>query len=108
MLHNFCRWSVTAAFILGFGSCFAPVWSADAEPVGHRFALLVGCTTYDNIRDRSLEGPVNDVLLFKDLLEDPHFGFRDGDIRLLAEQADIDKAEHYASEPSALTPDSGQ
>src|SRR5688572_22616962 len=36
-----------------------------------RHALLVACTKYDNLDERShLNGPANDVVLFRKLLED--------------------------------------
>jgi hypothetical protein len=56
---------------------------AGARPSKHR-ALLVGCTKYDHLDQNDLEGPANDVRLFRSLLVD-HFEFKDAPITILAD-----------------------
>ena len=59
--------------------------SAHQPFAGESYALLVGCTTYDNLGpESSLRGPVNDVSLMRDMLI-KRFGFSDGNIRTLTE-----------------------
>ena len=49
------------------------------------YALLVGCTTYDNLGEESwLRGPINDVKLVREMLVD-RFGFPANNIRTLSE-----------------------
>lgn len=64
-----------------------------AQPDGGRqYALLIGCTEYDNLPSRrDLRGPANDVVLLRKLLIE-QFGFHPQDITILATQEDIDKA----------------
>lgn len=60
--------------------------AAAGEPAGgRRFALLVGCTEYDNNRAFRLVGPGNDVELFRQLLVGK-FAFSPANIVVLAEQ----------------------
>lgn len=66
-------------------SCGLVTGSA-AEPEGNRYALLIGCTRYDNIPQYQLQGPANDVVLFRDILM-TRFGFSRESITTLAEGA---------------------
>ncbi len=60
--------------------------AAAGEPAtGRRYALLVGCTEYDNNHAFRLVGPGNDVELFRQLLVGK-FAFSPADIVVLAEQ----------------------
>ena len=64
-----------------------------AQPAGGRqYALLIGCTKYDNLPSRRhLRGPANDVVLLRKLLIE-QFGFHPQDVTVLATQEDIDNA----------------
>ncbi len=63
---------------------------------GRRFALLVGCTKYDNNRLFRLVGPANDVELFRRVLEDK-LSYRPEDIVVLSENAGGDHRPTYAN-----------
>ncbi len=64
---------------------------AGAGLEAHRpsYALLVGCSQYYNNPSKSLEGPANDVVLMRELLE-TRFGFAAQDIVTLAEAGEDD------------------
>jgi len=51
-----------------------------------KYALLVGCTKYDNRDIPSLEGPANDVVLMRDVLKQ-YYDLKDKDIVVLSEEA---------------------
>lgn len=57
----------------------------EAQPPS--YALLVGCSKYYNNPSKSLEGPANDVVLMRELLE-RRFGFKAHDIVTLAEMSE--------------------
>lgn len=60
--------------------------SSPASAEGARYALLIGCTTYDHRPDiRPLVGPANDVQLMHDLLQQ-QFGFPEASIAVLSEK----------------------
>src|SRR5260221_11555472 len=74
----------TMATLLRLGSAvaLALLWAGvgHAEPSSGKYALLVGCTSYDHLeRGYHLEGPANDIVLFRDVLK-RLYGFRDQDI----------------------------
>lgn len=58
--------------------------AASATPPGRRHALLVGCTAYPTLDVQQLEGPANDVVLMRSLLEG-RFQFPPAQIVTLAE-----------------------
>ena len=61
--------------------------AALAGEAPRRFALLVGCTRYDNLPKHSqLHGGGNDTALLRGLLMDP-FGFPSDNITVLSEDA---------------------
>ncbi|HJT75575.1 MAG TPA: caspase family protein, partial [Gemmataceae bacterium] len=69
----------------------APPAANQPSGPGNRYALLVGCTKYDNLPDAYwLDGPANDVVLLRQLLV-KHFGFPDGNVVTLAEAAGKDR-----------------
>lgn len=75
---------------------------------GQRRALLIGCTTYDNLRPRDqLGGPGNDARLWKQRLE-TDYAFRD--VRVLVEDAGAQQrplAAHIVREFERLIADAG-
>src|SRR5690242_1360989 len=58
--------------------------AATDQPAGKHYALLVGCTKYNEKLARSLEGPANDVKLVRDTLT-KYFGFAPEDCVTLSE-----------------------
>ena len=62
-----------------------PVPELTPTSTAQSYALLVGCTTYDNLGEESwLRGPINDVKLVREMLEE-RFGFPANNIRTLSE-----------------------
>ena len=62
-----------------------PVPELTPTSTAQSYALLVGCTTYDNLGEESwLRGPINDVKLVREMLEE-RFGFPTSNIRTLSE-----------------------
>ncbi len=66
MAHSRKTRSMLAIVIALWASATSELAGADASP--HRFALLVGCTKYDNNKTFRLVGPGNDVELFRTVL----------------------------------------
>lgn len=89
LVRTFSTAIITAALSAGV------LCAADApkpEAAGRQYALLIGCTQYDNLPSRrDLRGPANDVVLLRKLLIE-QFGFHAEDVTVLATQEDIDKA----------------
>ncbi len=69
--------------------------NGDADS-GRRFALLVGCTKYDNNRLFRLVGPGNDVELFQQVLQDK-LGFHPEKITILSEKVGGEHRPTYAN-----------
>ena len=80
MARIIVRYRIGLAFLLTV--LFSSLLPAEesGKPV-KKYALLVGCTKYTGIS--SLEGPVNDVRLMKELLT-KRFAFQPADLRVLA------------------------
>jgi hypothetical protein len=58
-------------------------------------ALLVGCTTYDNLDSQYyLEGPANDVLLMRDVLK-KYYDFKDNNVVILSEAEGKQRGKDY-------------
>jgi len=56
-----------------------------ADPTNPKYALLIGCSKYDHLpASAQLRGPVNDVVMMKELLTE-RFKFSAGNITVLAE-----------------------
>lgn len=82
------RWTLFLFAVL-LAARYAPTANAaeSAEGKGRKFALLVGCTKYDHLRDdRWLKGPANDAALLRRVLVE-RYGFPDTNITLLTEEA---------------------
>src|SRR4051812_13267176 len=71
------RLILVLAIFLAVGS------ASQAQLRTNKFALLVGCTEYPNLKIDELWGPFNDVRLFGDLLE-KKFGFAPANVQRLA------------------------
>jgi hypothetical protein len=68
-------------------SATGQAFAADAAPGPKKYALLVGCTHYDNLGESfQLRGPANDVLLMRDTLVG-RFGFPKDATTILSEAA---------------------
>jgi hypothetical protein len=78
---------LSSAFFVLAVSAGAMVDAADKSPAAGKYALLVGCTHYDNLGEAfQLKGPANDVLLMRNLLIE-RFGFPKEAITVLSEAA---------------------
>ena len=92
----FCRWrsrvvSICIACVL-LAVCPAiyseetPTAAEAAPAAGTRYALLIGCSDYINVKAQKLIGPPNDVALMKQLLT-KRFEFKDDNIRAMTEDS---------------------
>lgn len=75
------------AIALGIVPAIVAILPLEAEPQSgsRKFALLVGCTTYEHLPNhRQLTGPANDVVTFRRILHE-RFGFGTSDIVTLSE-----------------------
>jgi hypothetical protein len=70
--------------LIGVGVLVSPA-AAQQKTGGGRYALLVGCTFYENLeKDLHLDGPANDVVMLRGLLSQ-RFQFPDANIVTLSE-----------------------
>lgn len=82
---------------LGLGALAVSLGACAADPSGgaaggRRLALLVGCTKYPSLPAKwRLEGPANDIALWRRLLRE-RFGFKPEHIKVLSEAAGGDDA----------------
>ena len=87
MRDNFCsRWKPALILALLAATGAAGEDAATEKPAGKHYALLVGCTKYNDKLAKSLEGPANDVKLVRDTLTQ-YFGFKPEDCLTLSEEA---------------------
>ena len=82
-VRSYLRWAIALIFAVA-GSI--PARGTEPAAAG-RYALLVGCSHYDNLGESfQLQGPANDVLLLRDVLAQ-RFGFPPAATTILSEAA---------------------
>jgi hypothetical protein len=79
----------------GITLTLAVLAAAQTAAAPTKYALLVGCTRYDHLgREFHLEGPANDVLLMRDVLQ-KYYDLQERDIVILSEAAGKERGVQY-------------